>query len=51
MTFGNKNAEPEMTSLRALMTAAGKKTPFDRGAVVKLTDPRVSFGQKPLLGA
>ena len=51
VTFGNNYAEPEMASLRALIAAAGTTTPFARGAAVKLTDPQVALGDKPLLAA
>ena len=49
VTFGNNYAEPELRSLATFMVAADRKTPFSRGAVVKLSDPQVSMGGKPLL--
>ena len=49
VTFGNNYAEPELRSLATFMVAADQKTPFSRGAVVKLSDPQVSMGGKPLL--
>src|SRR5438132_11600622 len=51
VTFGNNDVEPEMRSLRTLLEAAGRKTPFARGAAVKLTDPQVSLGGKAMLNA
>jgi pyrimidine-specific ribonucleoside hydrolase len=51
VTYGNNYVEPEMASLRTLLAAAGKQTPHERGAAVKLTDPQVFLGDKPLAAA
>ncbi|MEK6375264.1 MAG: nucleoside hydrolase [Acidobacteriota bacterium] len=48
VTFGNNYADPEMTVLKGLLSAAGQKTPYDRGAVVKLSDPQVTLGATAL---
>jgi pyrimidine-specific ribonucleoside hydrolase len=48
VTFGNNYADPEMTVLKGLLSAAGQKTPYERGAVVALSNPQVTLGATAL---
>lgn len=48
VTFGNNNADPEMTALKPLIATAMQKTPYDRGAAVALSNPQVMLGATAL---